>query len=74
MQSSCLEIEERRIVEGKRMQSSCLELEERGRVEGTRDARDSLYQTSDARDYIRKRMQETISDRGCNRLYIRHRM
>ena len=42
------------------MQSSCLELEERGRVEGTRDARDSLYQKADARDYIRQRMQQTL--------------
>ena len=33
MQSSFLEFEERRIVEGTRMQSSCLELETRKRVE-----------------------------------------
>ena len=37
MQSSCLELEERRIVEGTRMQRSCLEEEEeRRRIEGTR--------------------------------------
>ena len=36
MQSSCLELEEIRRFEGKRMQSSCLELKERRRVEGTR--------------------------------------
>ena len=34
MQSSCLELEERR-VEGTRMQRCCLEFEERRRVEGT---------------------------------------
>ena len=36
MQNICLELEERRRVEGKRMQSNCLEYEEeKGRVEGT---------------------------------------
>ena len=35
MLSSCLESEERRRFEGRRMQNSCFELEER-RVEGTR--------------------------------------
>ena len=36
MQSSCLELEERRRVEGTRMQRSCLEKEEeRRRIEGT---------------------------------------
>ena len=35
MQYSCLELDERRRVEGTRMQRSCLEYEERRRVEGT---------------------------------------
>ena len=34
MQSSCLEFEDRRRVQGTRVQSSCLELEDRGLVEG----------------------------------------
>ena len=36
MQSSCLEYEESRRVDGTRMQSSCLEFKERRRVGGTR--------------------------------------
>ena len=40
----------------------------------TADAGVAIYQTGDARDYIRQRMQETISDSGYWSLYIRQRL
>ena len=40
----------------------------------TADAGVSIYETGGARDYIRQRMKETISDSGYRSLYFRQRM